>query len=41
MMGPTAPLRAKMTPKATGVMRSIVAWPATAATPKPAIVWVT
>jgi hypothetical protein len=34
MIGPIDPVRAKITPKASGIMRSTMAPPATVATPK-------
>ncbi len=40
-IGPIAPDSAKISPNATGVTRSIVAWPATAAAPNCAIACVT
>ena len=36
MMGPIDPVRAKITPKASGMTRSTIALPATASTPKSA-----
>jgi hypothetical protein len=38
MIGPTAPDRAKMVPNATGMIRPIIAQPATASSPKREIV---